>query len=52
MTKAISVKEEDWKFAVRIRSNQDFFNYISRKFVAKNTLPAQKVHTVEFFAKS
>lgn len=51
MAKAIPISDADWNFATRIRSNQDFFNFLSRSYVFKNAVPAQKVHTVEFFAK-
>ena len=51
MAKAEPVSQTDWKFAVRIKSNLDVFNFLSRTFVAKGHIPAQKVHNVEFFAK-
>jgi hypothetical protein len=51
MSKAISVTPEDWKFASKIKTNQDFFNFLSRTYTAKETLQAHKLHQVEFFAK-
>ena len=51
MAKAIPVSKEDWQYAVRVTNNQDFFNYMCRPYVAKASMPAIKVHTVEFFAK-
>ena len=51
MAKAIPVTANNWNYAVRIRNNQDFFNYISRNFVAKKPIEAEKIHAVEFFAK-
>lgn len=51
MAKAIPITPEDWQYAIRIKTSQDFFNYLSRPYVAKGVLPALKVHAVEFIAK-
>lgn len=51
MSKAIPISTEDWKFASRIKNQQDFFNFLSRTFVNKNSVPAQKLHAVEFINK-
>ena len=51
MAKAIPMSEANWQYAIRVSSNQDFFNYLCRPYVAKESMPAEKVHTVEFFAK-
>jgi hypothetical protein len=51
MVDAIPVSEADWKYAAKIKANNDVFNYLSRVFIMKESMPAVKVHMVEFFVK-
>ena len=51
MSKAIPVSSEDWKMAIQIKTNLDYFNFLSRTYMAKEPLQAIKLHQVEFFAK-
>lgn len=51
MAQAIPISDSDWNFAVKVKTNLDLFNYHSRIFIAKQALPAEKIHPVEFFPK-
>ena len=51
MAEAIPVLDNDWAIAIKIRTSQDLFNFSSRSFMVKNSIPAQKLHPVEFFVK-
>ena len=51
MAIAIRISDEEWVYATKVSNNQEIFNYLSRNFVAKNVLPAEKVHGVEFIVK-
>lgn len=51
MAKANPISPEDWKIVSLPQNNQTLFNYTSRLFLSKTSLPAQKLHVVEFFFK-
>ncbi|NUM34750.1 MAG: hypothetical protein HUU50_09410 [Candidatus Brocadiae bacterium] len=52
MAIAIRIQDEEWVYATKLNSNQEIFNYLSRNYVAKNSLQAEKIHGVEFIVKS
>lgn len=51
MARATAVTNEEWAYASKLKTTSEVFLYMTRNFTAKNPLPAEKIHGVEFIVK-